>query len=587
MKNQKRTQRDVKTPRRQKNYSIKSKVFIALLIFQIPLVLLVILYTMYFVQFYNDRVSASNENALNVYCSDMEETLKRLDENMTDFVAFDYDFRTLAMTTEPLDAHLLTLSIMNEYNSLMVGNDALFGCYIISEKNHLFREVYSMDGMTYKRKDDLRDYFSNYIEGRKNIIEQEWTPLWIDDKSFLYLIKGFSGTYSIYIIDVGMFDLPETSHNKMSGQVVLFHDEMSLNMPEELVQNHVELHKSEEYYFSGDKQKYMITEKKVKYSSVEAAYVMKYDGFFSSLSVIQKMLILATMAIIVALVPIGYYLLKRIFFRPVDQLVDTMNEIKKGNLETRADNQFADVEFKEVNQTFNSMISQINQLKIESYEKELSLRETQLEYFQLQIRPHFYINCLKSIYGLLEEHKEEEAGKSIIYLSRHLRYMFKEVVTNTSIEEELQYVRNYIELQEINMAYPPECKIEVGEDTKTFMIPAISILSFVENSVKYGKPQTGNLRIGIFIDYMDSEDGRYLNIHISDNGQGFTDDMIQKLNSNDKDIKLKETVGITNVIQRFQLCYGEENVLFAFSNTNGANIDIFIKEESKSEYSDG
>lgn len=63
MKNQKRTQRDVKTPRRQKNYSIKSKVFIALLIFQIPLVLLVILYTMYFVQFYNDRVSASNENA--------------------------------------------------------------------------------------------------------------------------------------------------------------------------------------------------------------------------------------------------------------------------------------------------------------------------------------------------------------------------------------------------------------------------------------------------------------------------------------------------------------------------------------------
>ena len=86
---------------------------------------------------------------------------------------------------------------------------------------------------------------------------------------------------------------------------------------------------------------------------------------------------------------------------------------------------------------------------------------------------------------------------------------------------------------------------------------------------------------------MDSEDGRYLNIHISDNGQGFTDDMIQKLNSNDKDIKLKETVGITNVIQRFQLCYGEENVLFAFSNTNGANIDIFIKEESKSEYSDG
>lgn len=72
------------------------------------------------------------------------------------------------------------------------------------------------------------------------------------------------------------------------------------------------------------------------------------------------------------------------------------------------------------------MLDQINTLKDEAYQKEMSLKKTQLQYYQLQIKPHFYLNCLKNMYAMTEVGKYEDIKTSIIYLSNHLRYMLKD-----------------------------------------------------------------------------------------------------------------------------------------------------------------
>ena len=128
------------------------------------------------------------------------------------------------------------------------------------------------------------------------------------------------------------------------------------------------------------------------------------------------------------------------------------------------------------------------------------------------------------------------------------------------------------------MAYPPSLTVEIEDDLKFWMIPAISILSFVENSVKYGGKAGQTLEIGVYISKMRSEEGSYLNISISDNGPGFDEEMLASLNECQDPSKDGHHVGIYNVMQRFILYYGKENVLFAFSNMNGACVDIFIKE---------
>lgn len=567
--------------KKRKKYSIKTKVFVILLIFQLPLTFMILFFNYRFIKFFNSHIASNNENVLSLYCLEIEDPLERLNESMLNFVVYNDNFRKLTVSSDPLEAHLLTYTIMKDYQTVIAENKSLYACYIIDEDNQMFREVFADRDTDYTIKNNLNNYIAKLVKEEKNKEQKEWQPAVIGGHTFLYMIKGYQGTYSVYIIDTGNFNLPETKQETATGQIILFNDRLSLNTTVDLSGDQIDLYESARYYFSGEENKYMITERKISHADVYAAYVMKYEGFLGSLSVRQKISIFLTLIVLIMLFPVDYYVLKKIFFQPVDSLVEVMNEIRKGKLMKRADIQFSDIEFQEVNQTFNSMMSQIENLKIESYEKELSMKETQFEFFQLQIRPHFYINCLKSIYGLLEEHKEEEAGKSIVCLSKHLRYMFKDIVTNVPIKEELQYVRNYMELQALNMAYPPEYEIEVDERANDFIIPAISILSFVENAVKYGRTKKNDFRVGIFITYMELDEKYYLNIHISDNGEGFPEKMLKELNDNNHKAEESDTVGMLNVIRRFQLYYGEDRVLFAFSNMKGANIDIFINDVNR------
>ena len=89
------------------------------------------------------------------------------------------------------------------------------------------------------------------------------------------------------------------------------------------------------------------------------------------------------------------------------------------------------------------------------------------------------------------------------------------------------------------------------------------------------------LKIGIHISYLKDGEGDYLNIHISDNGIGFEEELLKKLNQYEVTERKGESVGVYNVMQRFWLYFGRENVLFAFSNMEGANVDIFIRLANK------
>ena len=259
-----------------------------------------------------------------------------------------------------------------------------------------------------------------------------------------------------------------------------------------------------------------------------------------------------------------------------------MEEIRNGKMETRADEDYTEAEFRIMNQTFNAMITEIKVLKIESYTVEPLRQRTQLDYYQTQIRPHFYVNCLKSIYGLLEEERYEDSKNAVVYLSRHLRYMLKSPSIAVTMEEELQYVDNYIQLQQISLAYPPRLTVEIDPALKGYLIPAISILSLVENSVKYGGKSNHNLVISIYISRIVSEEGSFMNLTVSDNGPGFPEDVLEKLNlcGVENPNSDEHHIGIYNVIQRFILYYGRERVLFGFSNIDGAHADIFVRDNS-------
>ena len=564
----------------KKRKSIKTKVFTILLVMQVPLILLVLFFNIYFVNYYNQKISESNRDAMNSYCSVLEDYLKRMDNYMLNFVATNKDFKMLARDTTELDAHLDSLEVMNECLPMLEEDDLLQLCYVVNHPNDIFRPVLSENRYALDVRENLKIYFENYTKDNGTIMNTQWKGMSVGGENFLYMIKGYSGTYLIYILDVSKIHKPQYEQNtERYGEMVFYTENgLILNEKDTIAEQGILFSGDDNYYFSGSKQRYMVTEKDITLANIRAAYIVKSNGGLGNMSWLQRCVIVFSIILVVMILPLGYHLLKKAFFSPLDALVDTMDKIKAGQWEARADENYDETEFLEVNDTFNSMMEEIKSLKIEGYEKELSLQQTKLDYYQIQIRPHFYVNCLKNMYSLLEEKQYDDVKKSIIYLSKHLRYMLKGSSMIVPLEEELQYVQNYIELQQIGRIEPILCKVEADENVLNYSIPAISILSFVENSVKYGLVLNEELKIIIQIQKMMTGEDEYLNIHISDNGSGFSDEVLEHLNQNIETRKDGTTIGIYNVIERFKLYYGAENIECAFSNLNGAHTDIFIKK---------
>ena len=76
--------------------SIKTKVLAVLLLTQIPLITIIIVYNFYFVNYFNQSLSTSNQNALASYCDILEDDLERLNSGLLNYVASDVYFKMLS-----------------------------------------------------------------------------------------------------------------------------------------------------------------------------------------------------------------------------------------------------------------------------------------------------------------------------------------------------------------------------------------------------------------------------------------------------------------------------------------------------------
>ena len=252
-----------------------------------------------------------------------------------------------------------------------------------------------------------------------------------------------------------------------------------------------------------------------------------------------------------------------------------MRKIKNGDLTAQPDYLYRSLEFKQVNETFNSMIQEITKLKINSYEKQLLAERAELDALKMQIRPHFFLNCLKSLYALAEARRTADIQKTILGLSNHLRYVFYHVKYIAALKRNCELCQNYINLQDFNKATPTQLHLDVDACLMKLPIPPVSLLTFVENSLKHGVQENQPLLISISARQLMVEDGNLVNITFGDNGPGFPVEKLAEFNQINDDTQSLTHVGLINTIRRFKIIHGDE-FAYAFTNRNGAQIELFI-----------
>ncbi|MBN1340537.1 MAG: histidine kinase [Bacteroidales bacterium] len=159
---------------------------------------------------------------------------------------------------------------------------------------------------------------------------------------------------------------------------------------------------------------------------------------------------------------------------------------------------------------------QLNRLKAE---KERAFVELQLRTIKSQIDPHFAFNALNTIASMIYSEKPDVTYDYFTRFAMMIRNILRdnEKISRT-LAEELDFVKNYLELQKMRFKDKFDYFIEMDEDIPPETpVPKMIIQTYAENALKHGlmhRQSDGKLVIAI------RKDHDRLHFSITDNGVG-------------------------------------------------------------------
>jgi sensor histidine kinase YesM len=211
-------------------------------------------------------------------------------------------------------------------------------------------------------------------------------------------------------------------------------------------------------------------------------------------------------------------------------------------------------------QQIQSMLLRIEGLigNIKKTEKEK--RKSEIKMLQSQINPHFLYNTLNTIkilasmQGISNIQTVCNALSNILHLNLDIRKFI-------SVSEEMEYLTNYLQIQEYRYAGKVTYHFSVDENVKDCLIPKLLIQPIVENALQHGiapLEYTGRLQI---IAYQEEHN---LKIIVKDNGKSFDETLIANHHYCGTE---SNHIGLSNIYTRLKLLFGNESDLLIFSES--------------------
>lgn len=244
-----------------------------------------------------------------------------------------------------------------------------------------------------------------------------------------------------------------------------------------------------------------------------------------------------------------------------------------------------DEEVNKVIESYNQMVVSITRLnekiaieKEEANALKLKNKEFEIESLYSQINKHFIINILSVTHSLINLKDIDKANYCLESLSDYLRYSLSFNIKETTIENEIESIKNYVNLQLIRYE-----KIKVNYDIDSsslnFKIPKLVIQPLVENAFVHGlKSKRGIISILV------KNDGDYLRIIVKNSG-GMDASRLNYINTSiEKGSEIKEGnhgVALVNIYKRMHLMYGDKTRVYLVSENDETMSVIEVKKEGE------
>lgn len=381
----------------------------------------------------------------------------------------------------------------------------------------------------------------------------------IFDNSLKELI-GKSGSFNVVVTD-------------KFGNVVVTTNE---NFKDNFGKAEKNLRKAEGYSVI-DKEKYYVNKKEIYYSNL-VLYTISSVGYVVD-NFIDKMIyiIIFFFTILAAM----YYAAKIIAEKKtkvIEEIVKAIENIKTGDLETRLNVETND-EFGIIADSYNEML--LNIKKLIEINKEEAKHSAVMEIKQLesQFNPHFLFNTLEMLRYTIK-YDTSVANKIIINISSLLRFSIENKSSEVSLQRDLLYTKNYLEIQKYRFGENFDYEIKAEEDLENYYVPKLIIQPVIENAIKHGYTQVEKMIIYIRVKTVKEK----LIISVYNNGKEIEKEILDEIREklkNKKAEEFKNHIGLYNIFRRIQLMYGEKYGLRILSRKNrGTSVRVSLPLKS-------
>ena len=198
--------------------------------------------------------------------------------------------------------------------------------------------------------------------------------------------------------------------------------------------------------------------------------------------------------------------------------------------------------------------------------KKLSQKQAELASLKEQINPHFLFNAMNTLYATALTEKAENTSKGIQQLGDMMRFMMHENnQEQIDIRNEVQYLKNYIDLQRLRLVESEklDIKIELDDSLCLHTIAPMLLVPFVENAFKHGISLRNSSWIHV---KLYCQNGR---LHFS------VFNSIHQIQDNDPE-KYSSGIGLVNVQKRLLLLYPNQHNLKIHKTEKEFSIELEI-----------
>lgn len=209
--------------------------------------------------------------------------------------------------------------------------------------------------------------------------------------------------------------------------------------------------------------------------------------------------------------------------RSLNTLHDEINAIQGGNVVSRIHLQTGD-EFEDIADHINLLLDHLESLN--SRNLELARLNNQMERLQLeaQFDPHFLYNTLESIRYAIRLGDRDVDG-IILRLTSILRYSIHGSDHTVSLQEDLQHLRDYLEIIRYRFGERFRFQIDIPDACLGHACPKLCLQPIVENSIKYGLQNRKVLTVTVRA----WQDEDFLYLEVRDDGLGMSPALLAEM----------------------------------------------------------